>query len=126
MINQDRAVFLKYNAKKPNRNGEYLFNFNSDNLKELRRIKKEKAENIFIALVCVRAKEICCLPYEELLELIEMRRKGKGEKEDTYSILVTVPAGKKMRVYVNKPFRKGITLGERLVNRSAFPKQIFQ
>ena len=77
-------------------------------------------------VVHTRQTEICCLPYDTLTELIEGRKAEKGAAENQYTILVTVPKGKSLRVYVNAPGKKKTMLGKPLIiKRSAFPDQIF-
>ena len=81
---------------------------------------------VFLALVCVKGREICCLPYEKLVELIDLRRKAKGADEDQYLIPVTVPPGKAFRVYINAPDKKGKMLGKDIkIARKDFPKSLF-
>lgn len=82
--------------------------------------------NTFIAMVCVEDREICCLSYDDLFELIKSRETAKGSKENQYTILVTVPAGKSMRVYVNAPGVKKTWLDEPMIfKRKEFPDKIF-
>jgi hypothetical protein len=57
--------------------------------------------------------------------MISLRNKTRGENEDQYQVLVTAPANKQFRVYVNRPGRKGIMMGSQLVRRNAFPELLF-
>ena len=124
-INDNIGIFLKY-ASKPSRNlGEYTFTFTDIHLQELAEIDSQMA-NTFIALVCVKDREIACLPFARLQELVERRRKKKGTPEEQYVVLVTAPEGKSLRAYVNWPDRKKSILGKELIiKRQAFPNAIF-
>jgi hypothetical protein len=125
-INDDIAVYLKY-ASKPSGNQyrEYPFTFKRDHLKELESIFKSNPK-LFIGLVCVKDRCICCVSYNQLAELIERRKKSKGSDEDQYVILVTAPKGKAFRVYVNAANKKNRLLGKALiVARNTFPNAIF-
>lgn len=124
-INDNISIYLKYCTKPKKGFDEYLFTFTEEHLVDLKSIAKVN-KKCFIALVCVEVREICCLSYEELLSLVETRKKAKEEDEDQYQILVTAPSGKKFRVYVNSPGRRKISLEpEILIGRSDFPKKIF-
>ena len=80
----------------------------------------------FVVLVCVKERDICCISYEQLQDLIAQRKTAKGGPEDQYSILVTAPKGKRLRVYVNAPGVRKKRLGKEIViSRSAFPSIIF-
>jgi hypothetical protein len=79
---------------------------------------REKTGKIFAVLVCIPDKEICVLSDAELKRLIATRQKAFGGPEDQYQILVTAPANKQFRVYVNSPGAKGKILGEIRVKRS--------
>ena len=96
-INADLGVYLKYASKPTPSHGEYVFTFLRTHLDELAAIAEVTARS-FVALVCVRDREICCLPYPDLKGLIERRRSAKGVSEDQYSVLVTAPPRSKFRV----------------------------
>jgi hypothetical protein len=123
-INDNIAVYLKY-ATKPVR-GEYLFTFTQKHLAELGVIAKSN-EKTFLALVCVKGLEICCLTYDMLQLLINRRLSVVKHPENQYSLLATLPAGKSFRVYVNAPGVKKQKLGpDTVVSRNAFPGNLFQ
>jgi hypothetical protein len=119
------AVYLKYATSPTDAYDEYVFNFNTINLSELEEIA-EVVPKVFIALVCVQAEQICCLPYRELLELIKRRKELKGGNEETYTILVTAPENKSLRVYMNVPGVKKKQFGEITISRNDFPSAIFE
>jgi hypothetical protein len=76
-------------------------------------------------MVCVRARQICCISIEEFEEHVERRRKSLGRPEEQYQILVTVPHDKSFRVYVNAARRKGLSLKQQIVSRNRFPSILF-
>ncbi len=125
-INNDIAVYLNH-SKKPRRSvlGEYIFTFTGKDMQELQNIHKEVTK-LYLALVCVQDREICCLPYGQFEFLINRRLRAKRKPEAIYSILVQMLDEKRMRVYVNKPGKKGQFLGSRLIiSRTDFPQKIF-
>jgi len=125
-INDEIGVYLKYSSKPTPRFKEYPFAFRSENLEELKALRK-KTSSVFIALVCVKDRHICCLPYNDLLELIARRQRGKGSPEDQYTILATLPARKEFRVYVNAPGVKKTMLGKVImIARKNFPDKLFE
>lgn len=124
-VNTDIAVYLKYatNPKKPY--NEYQFNFKSDHLSDLKEISHH-CSCVYIVLVCVGASEICCISYGQLNDLVKLRRGAKGAPEEQYTILVTAPHNKSLRVYVNAPGEKKKIIGEELViARGDFPNILF-
>ena len=124
-INDNTGIFLKY-ASEPSRNfGEYPFTFTSGHLQELTAVDSQMT-NTFIALVCVKDRQIACLTLPQLQELVDRRQRRKGAVEDQYVVLVTAPQGKSLRVYVNDPGRRKIILGRKLIiKRRAFPDALF-
>ena len=125
-INDDIGVYLKYATKPTPSHDEYVFQFTAQHLEELERIR-ELVPHAYLALVCVEGREICCLTHAQLKGLVKRRRRAKGEDEEQYTILVSMPFRKEFRVYVNAPGRKNTLLGEAiLVPRRAFPGRIFQ
>ncbi len=124
-INDKIALHIKYATNKIKPSEEYVFTFSKQHLNDLKSIHKVHPKT-FVALVCVKDREICCLSYSELRGLVKARKLEKGSKEDQYTVLVTTPPRKQMRVYVNSPGKKGRTLGSpMLVKRSDFPSKIF-
>lgn len=125
-INDQIAVYLKYGREPAStRHEEYAFRFAQTQLDELSKIAEVNAK-IFLAFVCVKERAICCISYEQLQHLIGRRRTVKGGSEDQYTILVTAPKGKSLRVYINAPNVRNKMLGNEIViSRSAFPGIIF-
>ena len=123
-INDNIGIFLKY-ASKPSRIHEYPFTFTSRHLEELAAIDDQMVST-FIALVCVKDREIACLKLEQLLDLVDRRKASKGTPEGQYVVLVTAPAGRSLRAYINAPARRKTILGESMViSRRAFPEALF-
>jgi len=126
-VNSDIAVYLKYASKPNGAYSEYIFTFNVEHLRELDRIG-EICRKTFIAMVCVKGRQVCCLPLTDFRTMIKARlRKNRDVEEEQYTVLVTLPKGKAFRVYMNEPGRKKITLGTPItVARNKFPKQLFE
>lgn len=125
-INQDIAVYLKYATSPTPAFDEYHFTFTKEHLEQLEAIARMSLK-LFIALVCVKDRQICGLKHAELRELIERRRRSKKKDEDQYVILATLREGKGFRVNVNAAGKKKTYAGEPLlVTRSAFPGLVFE
>ncbi len=86
---------------------------------------QKRFPQLFLALVCVRARDICCFPYVEFERFLNQRRKAKGEKEMEYVIEVSVRPRKQFRVWISPPQRKGRWLAEAVIPRNDFPAKIF-
>ena len=124
-INDEVAVYLKYASVPHGAHDEYVFTFRSEHLKELLEISK-RHDKVFIVLVCVADREICYIEYTELTAMIQARGAANGGDEDQYTVLVTAPKGKSLRMYMNAPGKKGVTLGKpKIVSRNGFPDVIF-
>ncbi len=124
-INGNIAVYVKYSGKPNKSHREYVFQFSRSQRTEMEAISKH-IQKFFVALVCVKGCEICCVEYSEILKMFNARRKSKGAVEAQIAILVTLPKGNQFRVYVNAPQTKNMLLGEELlVPRNAFPELIF-
>jgi hypothetical protein len=115
---------LKYATAPTASYNEYVFNFDEEHLAELDELA-EIAPKLFLALICGEAREICSLPYENLVSLIDERKERKGAAEKTYTLLVTADAAKSFRVYMNVPGVKKRKFGELTVPRNAFPRALF-
>ncbi|OGV65465.1 MAG: hypothetical protein A3K19_10275 [Lentisphaerae bacterium RIFOXYB12_FULL_65_16] len=124
-INDNIAVYLKYAGEPTPAFGEFVFTFTKDHLADLSTIA-DAVPQLFLALVCVKAEEICCLSYQELTGLVQTRRTAAGKAENQYAILVTAPKNKSLRVYVNQPGEKKVMAGKALtISRNAFPDKVF-
>lgn len=125
-INDEIALYLKYAAKPTQSHLEYVFQFKKSNLHDLDEIATANPKT-FIALVCVQDREICCISYQQLIELVKRRKKMSGKDEGQYTVLTTARKGERLRLYMNDPGRKNRTLGSPIiVPRSNFPGVIFR
>ena len=125
LINTNIVVYPKYAAKPKGRHKEYQFTFKEENRAELAQIAQHHP-HLFISLVCVHDREICCLTYQQFRDLHERRLNDVGHEEEQFVVLVTLPEGKKFRVYVNASGTRGKYLGKQiLVARSCFPAVLF-
>ena len=123
-INDEIVVYLKYRRKPTLTYKEYSFTFHQAQLVELSKIAVNA--KTFIALVCVKERDICCISYGQLQDLIGRRKTFNGGPENQYTILVTAQKGRRLRVYVNAPGVHGKMLGDEIViSRRAFPSVIF-
>ena len=103
-----------------------MFTFTTANLRELADTDKA-GNNLHLALVCARDKEICCFPYEKFTKLIELRKKRFGGSEPQYTVLVTLKAGEAFRLYMMQPGRKKVYLTTPLkIRRNACPNALFR
>ncbi len=125
-INDDIGVYLKYARNPTPRHKEYVFNFSTANRAEMAALATS-VHSFFVALVCVKDREVCCLEYSVIDLLFRRRRRAKGSDEEQITVLVTMPKKSKCRVYVNAPGKKNTLLGEaKLVTRSDFPSMLFE
>ena len=125
LINRGIAIYPKYAGRPRGSFKEYQFTFKHENIEELEQIR-EHNRRLYIALVCVRDREICGLTYEQFRSLYERRQEDLGHDEEQFVVLVTLPKGKQFRVYVNAAGTRNKYLGEQLlVARSAFPGMLF-
>lgn len=123
-VNDKVGVYIKYASAPAGAAQEYVFNFEGGHLKEMADLRT-KCDRVFAVLVCIRDRTICAITYEELVGLVEQRKKLKKMAENQYQILVTTQKGKQCLVYVNRPGRKGLMLGSFKVARNAFPSVLF-
>ena len=125
-VNDDIGVYLKIASNPKGRFKEYQFTFNQRHIKELREIA-EAGNDLHLALICMKDREICCLPYKDLADMFENRRKAQGRQEDQYQLLVTLKPGQAFRVYMNKPGKRGVMLGKALkIRRNLCPDALFR
>ncbi len=124
LVNDDIGVYLKYAEKPHGSLDEYTFNFRREHLEELEALH-EKRDRTFVALVCVRVREICCLRYSALMKLVKLRDAKVGHEKDQYSIYVQAPERQQFLVYVSPPRTKGRMMGDRKIPRNAFPARLF-
>lgn len=124
-VNHDTGVYLKYATKPTKAFKEYLFTFTAANFDELAALKAHYDSRVFVALVCHQAKEICVVTLDKLEQHRAGRENSNGGPESQYQLLVTVPANKSFRVYMNAPGTKKTSLKQQIVSRNEFPRVLF-
>ena len=125
LIDQKITVIYKYSSR--GYNGEYQFNFNKKNIKEISDIFSSY-KNSYILLILHDIHEVCCLNYEEFNTLQSNRRNSviNNVKEDNLLIFVKAEKYKSLRAYVKSAGRKNQIAGEEIiVKRKSFPEKIF-
>jgi len=124
LINHDIGLYLKYASEPKGTYNEFRFNFLQEHVDELAIVRK-KTDKVFIGLICISVRQICCLSYRKFLSMIEARRKRKGADEASYTILLTLSKGQRFRAYMSPPGKKKTKMGERIIPRDDFPSVIF-
>ena len=124
-INNNIAVHMKYATKPMRPFKEYTFTFNEVHWSELDELHR-KRYRVFVVLVCIKAREICCLTLDQLRKLNNERMTLNSNMADaSCTVLVTALNRRRFRVSMNRPGRRRIRLREEVVSRSAFPRVIF-
>ena len=124
-VNDSIAVYLKYASRPLGTFKEYNFTFSSSHLSEMKAIANSD-HDLFVAMVCIKDREVCCLNYVDLQNLIDKRVKEYGSKEDQYTILCMIKPNQGIRVNMNQPGKKKTYLQKPLiVNRNRFPSVLF-
>jgi len=134
-INTDTGVYIRA-ATKPV-DGEYVFNFKSENIKEVAALET-RCKAVYVVLVCYNAKavskgsrmahyrQICVLRPAQIKALIETKGDGAPASAQ-HNILITVPSSKSMRAAITIPGKKGGRMElTRKIPRNAFPQAIFK
>jgi len=125
-VNDGIAVYLKYAGKPGGSYKEYAFTFTKTHLKELDDINKA-GDNLHLALVCVKDREICCISYDKFMDLLNRRRSDAGRQESQYVILVTLKPGHAFRANINAAGKRKTYLGKPLlIPRNACPNALFR
>ena len=125
-VNDDIAVYIKYAEKPAGSYHEYGFNFTSANLRDLANINAA-GNNLHLALVCGKDKEVCCFPYKTLADLVELRKQASGRTESQYVLLVTLKPNEAFRIYMMKPGQKKVYLADpQKIRRNACPNALFR
>ena len=124
LINTDVGLYLKYASEPKGAYDEFIFTFLRDHLDELA-VLQEKTDSVFIGLICISERHICCLPYETFLSMIKARKRRKGSDEESYAVLVTLKKGQRFRAYMSPPGKKKQKMSEKIIPRDDFPSCIF-
>lgn len=125
-INDSIGVFLKYaNEPKPPAH-DYIFTFSKANKDELTKLATQ-SDKLFIAMVCIEDRHICCIKYTEFQMWLQKRQRALGHAEDSSTILIGLPKGKEFRLNMNQPERRKVYLDKPLlVPRNLFPNALFE
>ena len=122
-INETIGLFLKYAGKRIG--SDYIFTFSKENKKELESLKR-RCELVFISMVCVEDRQICCISLDEFNAWLKKRSAALRKHEDISTVLVNLLRGKAFRVNMNQPGRKKIYLSSpQIVPRNRFPNVLF-
>lgn len=125
-VNETIGVFVKYGTEPKPPDNDYIFTFTAHNKVEFQSLNR-RCDDVYLAMVCVEDRHICCISYAEFSEWINRRRRALGHAEDTSTILVGIPRGKAFRVNMNMPRRRRIYLAKpQLVPRNRFPNVLFE
>jgi len=125
IVNHDTGIYLKYASKPSEHYREYVFTFTTSNLGELKALTTHY-DRVFVVLVCIRAKEICVLTFDEFEKHRSKRETAFGGVEPQYQLLVTARTNKGFRVYMNQPGKRKLSLPQQTVARRRFPRAIFE
>jgi hypothetical protein len=88
---------------------------------------QEHYRSVFVCLVCVEEQEVCGLEAAELHRMISARKSTNPVDEDSYQVLITAPAGGRLRAYTNAAARRGTpALEPLLITRNRFPAFLFE
>jgi hypothetical protein len=125
-INTNTALILKYSTKrKKTKYREFQFTFHKVERDKVKAIGS-RVKNVILALICVKAKAICCLTKGEFWRLIRSRKLAIGAEETQIQLLVTASKRHHFRVYVGGG-EKGMVAEKSpiLVPRNGFPNRLF-
>lgn len=123
-VNEDIGIYLKYATKRTG--PDFVFTFTMAHKAELDRLR-QLCGKVFIALVCVKDRYICCLSLAEFDHWIDKRHKELGHPEDTSTVLVHLRDGGGFRVNMNLPGKKKLYLAKpQIVARKRFPSALFE
>ncbi|MCY4580577.1 MAG: hypothetical protein OXD31_16235 [Chloroflexi bacterium] len=126
LINDGIVIYIKY-ATEPVQYDDYIFTFTRSQKSEIELLSTQHPERVFIALICVEDRQICCISYDELAEWFEKRRAALEDvEEETSTVLVKLPEGQSFRLNMNMPGTRGQYLDEaQIISRSDFPDILF-
>jgi hypothetical protein len=124
IVNNRAAIYLKYATKTSGPYAEYTFTFTRSHLDDLKALTA-KHNRTFIVLVCVAAREICCLPADQLWTMLSRRSELLGYQPSSLSVYVCAPKHANFRAYVSPPGQKKHRIGWATIARNAFPGCLF-
>lgn len=124
-VNNNIGVYLKYATEPKGQFDEYTFTFTTSNLDEIKELET-KFDKVYTALVCVKDREICCLPTTDLNRMVAARKAAKKATESQYVIIARLQKAGRFRVYTVPPGVKKQILGkETMIARKDFPNVLF-
>lgn len=126
IVNTDTGIYFKYGTTPKKPFTEYSFTFNKSNFAELDALHARFKDRSYIALVCVKAGEVCLLSVADLYEKRAERERDRGSTEEQYQVLVAVSPRKSFRVYMNASGVRKKSLTKTIVNRNEFPRVLFR
>ncbi len=127
LVNQRTALYMRYRKEKKPSFDEHVFKFSDESVSEIKRARREH-ERLFLGLVCVEGREICCLPYETFTSVLKKRRAAEGpDRSASFDIIVALPARGRFQVYANAPRQRGTILSgtKHVIPRGDFPSALF-
>lgn len=124
VINGKTADYLKF-RREASGSGEYSFQFTMHNRGELRQLAVKYKRRLFIGLICVDAREICCIAYDDFQRMVNARRIAVGRDEKEITMGASLRPGGRFEVGVNEPGRRGRYEDGQNVPRSDFPRSLF-
>ena len=128
LINDRIVAYLKYVTARSRRGDDYQFTFDQNQKAELAFLNRIYRGGVFIALICVAERHICCISFDEFQEWLDERRDALGnEDEESSTILVQLQPRRSFRVNMNHPGTRGFYLDDpQVVPRNRFPNVLFQ
>lgn len=132
LINAGIVIYLKYATESSMQGDDYIFTFNQSQKDELRYLRRAYRNGIFIALICVDERQICCISYDEFRRWLRSRRDAlqdleRDTHEESSTILVQLQPGQRFQVNMNLPGSRGRYLdAPQRVPRNRFPNVLFE
>ena len=132
LINAGIVIYLKYATRLSIQGDDYIFTFNQGQKDELRHLNSSYRNSVFIALICVDERHICCISYDEFRRWLRKRRAAlrdtnRDEFEENSTILVQLQPRQQFQVNMNLPGSRGRYLDEeQRVPRNRFPNVLFE
>ncbi len=128
LINDGIVAYMKYVTARSRRGDDYQFTFDQSQKEELTFLDNIYNGRVFIALICVDERHICCISFDELQDWLDRRNDALGNAEEASSaILVQLQPGQRFRVNMNDPRERGYYLDNpQIVPRNRFPGILFE
>ena len=136
VVNDEAGLYVKYRSKQQGAfrykttNGErpgneYHFVFDRKSRNTIDEMVQQRP-SLFLALVCVEDRQICCISYEEFRNLVDKRHELLGGQESAQvAIYVAKIENSGFQVFVPTPKKRGSMNATTRVPQNAFPKKVF-